>query len=130
LDMGRMKQIEGQLELFDLFSEPPIVEDAKKKNPAKKNNVDNNAKVIKSKLKEKSKPEKTKNIDFFQECDLCWCSDCGHNGLGEAMPRDLCGELKPCPACESCRKNGKAEICEIGSAENGCMTRAIEAGQL
>lgn len=64
----------------------------------------------------------------FKECTNCWCYDCKHNKYREAKPRDLCGNQIPCPACDECVRKGKAEVCEIGSAKNGCSLRAKEEG--
>ena len=65
---------------------------------------------------------------FFPECGECWCRDCRHNSKGEAVPREMCGKEMPCPACDSCLAEGHASICPIGSAKEGCMTRAIMEG--
>ena len=96
----KSRQIEGQLELFSFMDE-----------------ID--------KPKEQNQEEQEKS---FKECEACWCRDCKHNMRNEAIPRDLCGKMLPCPACEGCFSEGKAEICEIGSAKNGCHTRALEEG--
>ena len=64
----------------------------------------------------------------FAECIDCWCHDCRFNELNEAVPRDFAGEMKPCPACASCLEGGSAELCEIGSYDNGCKTRALDEG--
>lgn len=64
----------------------------------------------------------------FAECSSCWCRDCRHNSLGEAVPRDFMGEFKPCPACQLCIDNDEPDICEIGSYNNGCKVRAKEEG--
>ncbi len=69
-------------------------------------------------------------ISFFPECSVCWCSTCKHNAEGRAVPRDFTGVEKPCPSCEFCIKQKKAEICEVGSYENGCKLRAEEEGLL
>lgn len=67
-------------------------------------------------------------MGLFLECELCWCKDCKHNSKNEAEPRDFNGEMKPCPACEFCVDNDEPEICEKGSAKNGCRLRAEEEG--
>ncbi len=64
----------------------------------------------------------------FIECELCWCKDCKHNENNEGIPRDFGGEEKACPACSFCVENDEPEICEIGSAKNGCRLRASEEG--
>lgn len=95
------KQIEGQLNLFDYVSDREI-------------------------LQEKSISKDF--ISIYKECSDCWCSDCKHNEKLEAIPRNFAGNKKPCPACSFCIKEKHAEICEIGSFENGCKLRAIEEG--
>lgn len=75
-----------------------------------------------------SKEEKKTLIAFYQECKFCWCSTCRHNEKGQALPRDFAGEKKPCPSCDFCMRQKRAEICEIGSYENGCKLRAEEEG--
>ena len=69
-----------------------------------------------------------KGVTNFKQCAKCWCSDCRHNALGKAVPRDICGVSMPCPACQSCIDEDTPTICEIGNAKEGCMTRAIEEG--
>ena len=64
----------------------------------------------------------------FKQCVKCWCSDCKHNALGKAVPRDICGVSMPCPACQGCIDEDTPTICEIGNAREGCMTRALEEG--
>lgn len=96
-------EIEGQLDFFDLlFSED----------------------------KTKEKTIKARDASQFVECENCWCRDCKHNSMNEGEPRDLCGEMKACPACEICAKNDNPEICKIGSAKEGCSLRAREEGMI
>lgn len=67
----------------------------------------------------------------FAECITCWCYDCKHNYYNEGVPRDLCGNKIPCPACDECIKQEKANVCEIGSSKHGCSLRSEEeAGML
>lgn len=101
------KQIDGQLNLFDYMSE-------EEKNFSSHLNWDTSLSV-------------EKNL-IYEECTKCWCSTCRHNGKGKAIPRDFAGIKKPCPSCEFCINQHKAEICEIGSYENGCKLRAEEEG--
>lgn len=108
------KQIDGQLNLFDYISE----KEKKITGQSKKNHSEEN----------KTNAEKKTLIAFYQECALCWCSTCRHNEKGQALPRDFAGEKKPCPSCDFCMRQKKAEICEIGSYENGCKLRAEEEG--
>ena len=81
------RMIEGQLNLFDLFSGEP---------------------------------------KGFLECRDCWCMDCKHNAANEALPRDICGTMRACPACDFCVQEGSPEVCIIGSAKEGCGVRAAE----
>lgn len=116
--MGRIWQMEGQMELMDLFQSL----DSAPENLNMETMETNNS------INQQSHQLDGSQIDFYQDCIHCWCSDCKHNMFGKAIPRDLCGEEKPCPACLSCKKQGSAEICIIGSAKNGCRLRAEEEG--
>ena len=91
----------------------------------------------KAKAKEAAKPKpipKAKpseggaGVMNFKPCAKCGCSECKHNALGKAVPRDRCGVSMPCPACQSCIEEDTPTICEIGNAKEGCMTRALEEG--
>lgn len=107
------KQINGQISLFDYISS----ED--------KNNTDN----IDDMLSDSSDYDGLETvITLYEECMNCWCSTCRHNTRGKAVPRDFAGEKKPCPSCDFCIDQEKAEICEIGSYDNGCKLRAEEEG--
>ncbi len=98
------KQIDGQINLFEYISE-------EEKN--------SNVEIVQ---------DQDILISYYKECSSCWCSTCSHNGKGKAVPRDFAGEQKPCPSCDYCISQKKAEICEIGSYENGCKLRAEEEG--
>lgn len=102
------KQIEGQLNLFDYVSENEDSILNKNDYNLDKNDMD--------------------YVSLYKECTNCWCSNCRHNEKLNAVPRDFAGTSKPCPACSFCIKMKHAEICEIGSYENGCKLRAIEEG--
>jgi hypothetical protein len=140
--MGKEKQIKGQLELFDLFEKSlPSMKEVISNNKIKEDIHLTMAKAVAENKTEIScgraerfpisqNKDTMSEINFFMECYICWCRGCMHNQYGKAIPRDLCGKWISCPACEECRKEGRAEVCEIGSAENGCMTRAIETGQV
>lgn len=65
---------------------------------------------------------------LWPECKKCWCHDCKHNSRGEGVPREMCGAMIACPACDLCVNEDKATICEIGNATEGCKLRAIEDG--
>ncbi len=108
------KQIDGQINLFDYISE----EEKKSTDQDKQSHSEEN----------QISKKKDTLIGFYQECALCWCSTCRHNEKGQAVFRDFAGVKKPCPSCDFCVKQKKAEICEIGSYENGCKLRAEEEG--
>lgn len=108
------KQIDGQINLFDYISS----ED--KKNTGTTDQILSDLNILKS--------ENSDTVSFYQECTDCWCSTCRHNAKGRAVPRDFMGEKKPCPSCDFCISGQKAEICEIGSYDNGCKLRAEEEG--
>lgn len=114
------KQIDGQLNLFDYISDQ-IESDSK---------AEQNNEIVQSSKTEIKKINKGKksSINFFGECEECWCKDCRHNEKLDGEPRDFAGEQSPCPSCEFCIKAGKAEICEIDSYKNGCKLRALEEG--
>lgn len=111
------KQIEGQLNLFDYISEE------EKKGSDQLRTGD-------PKEKTKTAADDGHDISFYKKCVDCWCSTCRHNEKGQAVPRDFAGEKKPCPSCDFCIRQKKAEICEIGSYENGCKLRAEEEGMV
>ena len=100
------KQIDGQISLFDY-----IAEEEQKSQVTQKVYKNQNAK---------------KKVSFFKQCRKCWCSDCMHNEKLDAIPRDFVGVKKACPSCDFCLQDKKAEICEIGSYDNGCKLRASE----
>lgn len=107
--MGKNKRmIEGQLNLFEMFLVSDVTDEA---------------------TEAVTKSEKLKG-GAFTECISCWCYDCKHNTINEGVPRELCGQQMPCPACDFCIENQKAEICIIGSAKEGCQVRAAEEGMI
>ena len=67
-------------------------------------------------------------VRLFAQCAVCWCSDCRHNEKLDAVPRDFAGVEKACPSCALCLRRNRAEVCEIGSYDNGCKLRALEEG--
>ena len=107
------KMIEGQMNLFDLFGNMQETETEKEVHIVR----------VKKKTTCSSKAK-------FAECEQCWCRDCKHNAVNEGVPRDICGTMQTCPACEMCLQAGVAEICVIGSAKEGCSVRAAEEGIL
>lgn len=113
------KQIDGQLNLFDYISEEEKVVSSDSHNKSEKN---------KSNIKKINTKNSDNIISLYEKCSVCWCSTCRHNEKGQAIPRDFAGDKKPCPSCNFCIKQKKAEVCEIGSYENGCKLRAEEEG--
>lgn len=81
----------------------------------------------KSDTREVKEAKETKEI-LFKQCKRCWCFDCKHNSRNEAVPREMCGSMMPCPACDGCVAEDQATICEIGNAKEGCKLRATEEG--
>lgn len=67
---------------------------------------------------------------LYKQCVKCWCQDCKHNSRGEGVPREVCGSMKACPACDLCVAEDNPTVCEIGNATEGCKLRAIEEGLL
>ncbi len=65
---------------------------------------------------------------LFKQCKKCWCFDCKHNSRNGGVPREICGTMMACPACNDCISEDMATICEIGNAKEGCRTRALEEG--
>ena len=112
------KQIDGQISLFDYIAEEEHKPTEEQKAEKKKMTL------------EKKKGQKTalSSVSFFEQCHNCWCSDCKHNEKLDAVPRDFSGEKRACPSCDFCLQDRKAEICEIGSYDNGCKLRASEEG--
>lgn len=120
------KQIDGQISLFDYIAEV-------EKNPKEKPNNNQKAEQQKKNLTQNEKQKKGQrsalsSISFFKQCGNCWCSDCKHNEKLDAVPRDFSGVKKACPSCYFCLQDKKAEVCEIGSYDNGCKLRASEEG--
>ena len=115
------KQIEGQISLFDYMAEEEKTQQTAD---------DQNKQNIPRRKKEQKKGQKTalSSVSYFKQCKNCWCSDCKHNEKLDAEPRDFSGIKKACPSCNFCLQDKKAEICEIGSYDNGCKLRAAEEG--
>ena len=83
--------------------------------------------VVEMPLAKDKAPVASKAV-LWPECKKCWCQDCKHNSRGEGVPREMCGAMIACPACDLCVSEDKATICEIGNATEGCKLRAIEDG--
>lgn len=106
--MGRKNNIEGQLSLFDMtFKE--------------------NKRQISNQVEEKVRGTAAGS---FPECASCWCATCEHSTVGGSVPRSFGDATGPCPSCELCVSEGKADVCVIGSAEEGCRYRAQKEGLL
>lgn len=116
--MGRKKDIEGQLNFLDmLMAEAENVPDES-----------GEAEPVKPE-KEATQMQKTSHkAGGFKECSNCWCATCEHSTVGGSVPRPLGDSMRPCPACELCVQAGKADICIIGSADEGCRHRAEKEG--
>ena len=97
--MSRRHDIEGQMSLFDL----PV----------------GNLQV---------KAETPMEAGKFPECADCWCYTCEHSTVGGGVPRAFVDGEHPCPSCEFCISDGKADVCIIGSAKEGCGFRAAKEG--
>lgn len=111
--MAKDKKImEGQLSLFDFFAE---------KKQEKSTDIKKESALS-------SKETAAYAAKGFAQCQSCWCRDCRHNAVNEAIPRDICGREQACPACAFCVQNGEPDICVIGSATEGCSVRAGEEG--
>lgn len=110
------KQINGQISLFDYIAE-------EEQKVTEKHKVSTRSKGQKEEQK-----ASLSSISLFGQCKNCWCSDCKHNEKLDAIPRDFSGVKKACPSCGFCIQDQKAEICEIGSYDNGCKLRASEEG--
>ncbi len=112
--MGRRHDIEGQMSLFDL----PV----------------GNLQVKAETLMKKTSKEKTTMAEppmeagKFPECADCWCYTCEHSTVGGGVPRAFVDGEHPCPSCEFCISDGKADVCIIGSAKEGCGFRAAKEG--
>lgn len=111
------KQIEGQISLFDYMAEEEKVHKAEDK-----------PKITSQHIKKKKGQTALSSVSLYKQCQNCWCSDCKHNEKLDAVPRDFSGIKKACPSCDFCLQSKKAEICEIGSYDNGCKLRASEEG--
>lgn len=138
--MNRRKEIEGQLSLFDM----PMNADTYESNTVEcvPGNVDcEDGKTVRDPEGTAHAPEQsvcesegmTCAPGGFAACQDCWCYTCEHSTVGGSKPRPFAEGERPCPACELCVKAGKADICVIGSAREGCSFRAkkegIEAGE-
>lgn len=109
-EMGRKNQIEGQLNFLDMLTGE--VEKQKEVTMVQSEPV----------KQKKAAPGK------FKECASCWCVTCEHSTIGGGVPRPFGEAMRACPSCELCVNEGKADVCVIGSAEEGCRYRAEKEG--
>lgn len=144
--MGRKNEIEGQINLFDMmvFPKEALEEDNKKlekeaeqrmqevsqKSIQKSEKNIEELKTINKKSENEEAGEQGKKFTpgAFPECTSCWCSTCEHSTVGGSIPRPFAGSRRPCPSCELCVSEGAADICVIGSADEGCRYRAEKEG--
>lgn len=139
--MGRKKDIEGQLNFLDMLmtgvsdtEEEQVtssVEDLEQQEADEQNQESAQVgKDITAQVDNKVAKKRTAGMKAggFKECTSCWCATCEHSTVGGSVPRPLGEGMRPCPACELCVNAGKAEICVIGSADEGCRHRAEKEG--
>ena len=107
--MGRKNEIEGQLNFLDMLTVEPTEND-----------------VQEAGLEQ----QETFHPGEFAECSSCWCATCEHSTVGGGVPRPFGESTRPCPSCELCVSEGKADVCVIGSADEGCRYRAEKDGLL
>lgn len=129
------KQIDGQISLFDYMAEEE--QKLSRRSASKRKRISQSKAEREQRQDSGSTTQSTARaecpadvtpISLFEQCAVCWCSDCIHNERLDAVPRDFAGTKKACPSCSFCLQKKKAEICEIGSYDNGCRLRASEEG--
>ena len=125
--MGRKKDIEGQLNFLDMLVTGEVDEETLLEPVEEETQPEN---VIKREKMTTKVQKNTYKVGGFKECSSCWCATCEHSTVGGSVPRPLGDGMSPCPACELCIRAGKAEICVIGSADEGCRHRAEKEGLL
>ena len=125
--MGRKNNIEGQLSLFDMaFGDEESVEEVR---GIVQGNVQEDMQDAKMDVAAKVQAASvTYKAGCFPECSSCWCATCEHSTIGGSVPRPFGDSTRPCPSCELCVRERKADICVIGSAEEGCKYRAEKEG--
>ena len=144
--MGRKNEIEGQINLFDMmvFPKEALEEDNKKLKKETEQRTqevsqktiqksENNIEELKTANKKRGNEDAEEQGNkftpgVFQECSSCWCSTCEHSTVGGSVPRPFAGSQRPCPSSELCVREGVADICVIGSADEGCRYRAEKEG--
>lgn len=129
--MGRKNQIEGQLNFLEMLlaEREPVLQ-----NEQESALVQEASEELATEKKQEpivhSKKEKQKKVapGAFKECSDCWCATCEHSTVGGGVPRPFGDAMRACPSCELCVSEGKADVCVIGSAEEGCRYRAEKEG--
>ena len=122
------KQIDGQISLFDYMAEEEYKTQSTKRIHKNQKKEQKKKDLTQNKEQKKGQRSALSSVSFFKQCQKCWCSDCKHNEKLDAVPRDFSGVKKACPSCTFCLQDKKAEVCEIGSYDNGCKLRASEEG--
>ncbi len=132
--MGRKNQIEGQLNFLDMLIMEEVVEEAEELQDislesSEDADAENNTaeKLFQSGVRSERMSRK-KAPGSFPECTVCWCASCEHSTVGGSVPRAFGEAMRACPSCELCVSEGKADICVIGSADEGCRYRAEKEG--
>ena len=122
------KQIDGQISLFDYIAEEEYKTQSTGKIHKNQKAEQQKRDMIQNKKQKEGQKTALSSVSVFKQCSKCWCSNCMHNEKLDAIPRDFSGVKKACPSCDFCLQDKKAEICEIGSYDNGCKLRASEEG--
>lgn len=124
--MGRKNEIEGQLSFLDLL----VTEQERTESEQEQTGTEQEQSMPEQAEKRKNK-EKTECLPGkFSECQSCWCATCEHSTVGGGVPRPFGESMRACPSCELCVREGIADVCVIGSAEEGCNYRARKEGLL
>ena len=124
--MGRKNEIEGQLSLFDM-----LAAEQEQSESEQEQGKSDQAQGASEQKKKGKREEKTACLPGeFSECTSCWCATCEHSTVGGGVPRPFGESMRACPSCELCVREGKADVCVIGSAEEGCNYRARKEGLL
>lgn len=121
--MGRKNQIDGQLSLFDMILAESEETESGDTLAVEKQESD----IV---VKKSTGKNKKYTPGGFPECTSCWCATCEHSTVGGSVPRSFGEATRPCPSCELCISEGKADVCVIDSAEEGCRYRAEKEGLL
>lgn len=133
--MGRKKEIEGQLNFLDMLmagggdaEEEKVTSEAGDMGQQQAADEQNQGSTQVERKVTTKKSTTNYKAGGFKECAACWCATCEHSTIGGSVPRPLGEDMRPCPACELCISAGRADICVIGSADEGCRHRAEKEG--